>query len=50
MSNHHDRAVELPEAIGTPEARELLDRLARGAPEASLTQKAKAALARLARR
>jgi hypothetical protein len=44
------RAVEALEQAGTPEARETLKRLARGAPEARLTQEAKASLERLARR
>jgi hypothetical protein len=38
------------EAIGTPEARKVLQTLAKGAAEARLTREAKAALARLARR
>lgn len=41
------RAVAVRERIGTPEARQLLDELAKGAPEAWLTQEAKAALERL---
>jgi hypothetical protein len=41
------RAVEVLEGIGTPDARQLLEALAEGAPEASLTLKAKAALGRL---
>jgi hypothetical protein len=36
--------------MGTPEARQLLETLAGGAPEARQTQEAKAALQRLARR
>jgi RNA polymerase sigma factor (sigma-70 family) len=40
------RAVEVLERIGTPEAKQLLEKLARGAPEARLTREAKAALAR----
>ena len=44
------RAVAALEVMGTPEARELLRRLSAGAPEALLTQEAKAALVRLARR
>jgi hypothetical protein len=45
-----DRALEVLEQFGTPEARRLLAALAKGAPEARLTQEAKAALARLAKR
>jgi WD40 repeat protein len=41
------RAVEVLEQIGTPEAQELLAMVAKGAPEAQLTQDAKAALERL---
>src|SRR5262249_26780395 len=44
------RAVAVLEDIATPEARQLLERLAAGAPEARLTQEAKAALERLDRR
>jgi WD40 repeat protein len=44
------RAVETLELIGTKEARRLLERVARGAPEVRLTQEAKASLARLAHR
>jgi RNA polymerase sigma factor (sigma-70 family) len=44
------RALEVLEALGTPEARGLLERLGEGAPEARLTREAKAALDRLARR
>jgi hypothetical protein len=43
------RAVEVLEAIGTPAAREILAGLARGAPAAGLTQRAKAAVERLGR-
>jgi hypothetical protein len=41
------RAVMVLEVRGTPEARQLLQRLAGGLPEARLTQEAKAALTRL---
>jgi RNA polymerase sigma factor (sigma-70 family) len=41
------RAVEVLERLGTPEARRLLERLARGAAEARLTQEARASLERL---
>ena len=41
------RAIEVLEHIGTPDAQEVLKKLAKGAPEARLTQEAKAALARL---
>jgi hypothetical protein len=41
------RALEVLEAIGTPEARSVLKRLAGGEPEASLTCEAKAALERM---
>ncbi|HZL88236.1 MAG TPA: hypothetical protein VFB96_07650 [Pirellulaceae bacterium] len=44
------RAVEALENAGTPEARQLLARLAGGIAEARLTREAKASLARLARR
>jgi RNA polymerase sigma factor (sigma-70 family) len=43
------RAVKLLEHLGTPRARELLDRLARGA-DAWLTREARAAVGRLAKR
>jgi RNA polymerase sigma factor (sigma-70 family) len=43
-------AVEVLVQAGTPEARQVLETLARGAPEARLTQWAKAGLARLDRR
>jgi WD40 repeat protein len=44
------RGVEVLEQIGTPEARAVLTRLAKGPTEARLTQHSKAALDRLARR
>jgi hypothetical protein len=44
------RAVAVLEDIATPEARNVLERLAQGAPEARLTQEAKASLRRLALR
>ena len=44
------RAVEFLEHIATPEARDLLQKLADGAPGARLTREAKAALDRLAKR
>jgi RNA polymerase sigma factor (sigma-70 family) len=43
------RAVAVLEAVGTPEAQEVLEALAKGAPEARLTQDAKASRERLAR-
>jgi RNA polymerase sigma factor (sigma-70 family) len=46
---HTVRAVAVLEYIGTPEAQDLLQKLAQGAPEAWLTREAKAALERLAR-
>lgn len=45
MSN----SVQVLERIGTPEARELLAELAKGQPEARLTQEAQAALQHLKR-
>jgi hypothetical protein len=42
--------VEALERIGTREAKQVLEALARGAPEARLTQEAKASLQRLGRR
>jgi hypothetical protein len=44
------RALEVVEYAHTPEARHLLEELAKGAPEARLTQEAKSALKRLAGR
>jgi hypothetical protein len=44
------RAVEALEAIGSPAARRLLDRLAAGPPATHLTQEAQASVGRLARR
>jgi RNA polymerase sigma factor (sigma-70 family) len=44
------RAVETLELIGTAPARQLLEALAKGAPEARLTLEAKASLERMARR
>jgi hypothetical protein len=44
------RAIEVLERIATPEARQLLDVLAKGAPGARLTGEAKSALERLNRR
>src|SRR5262249_36713347 len=41
------RAVEVLERVGTPQARELLEKLARGAPGALLTRDAEGALRRL---
>jgi hypothetical protein len=44
------RALAVLERIGTPEARQVLGRVAAGAPDDWLTEEAKAALRRLARR
>jgi hypothetical protein len=44
------RALEVLERLGTPEARQVLEALAKGAPEARLTREAQAALRRLAAR
>jgi len=46
----HLRAVEILELIGTPEARAVLGDLSRGGEGAALTEQARKALARLARR
>jgi hypothetical protein len=46
----HVRAIEILERIGTPEAREVLEKLACGAADARPTQEAKASLERLAKR
>jgi hypothetical protein len=43
------RAVEVLEKVGTAEARKVLQALADGAPQATLTREAKAALLRLQR-
>jgi hypothetical protein len=54
MLNIHDlqklRAVEVLEYIGIPEACQLLEELAKGAPTARITQEAKASMERLAKR
>jgi hypothetical protein len=44
------RAIEVLEQIGTPEAKQVLQKLAEGAPEAQLTREARGSLERLARR
>src|SRR5207249_3590376 len=44
------RAIEALELVGSPEARQLLEKLATGPEAAPLTQEAKAALERLASR
>jgi len=44
------RALETLESAGTPEARRLLEALAKGAPEADVTNEANASLERLAKR
>ena len=44
------RAVEVLEKVGTPEARQVLEDLARGDPAAALTREARASLDRLGKR
>ena len=44
------RALEALEYIGNPDAKQLIEKLATGAPRARLTQEAKASLERLAQR
>jgi hypothetical protein len=44
------RAVEVLEQVGTPDARHVLERLTRGAPDERLTREAQAALGRLERK
>jgi hypothetical protein len=44
------RCVEVLEEIGTPEARQQLNMMADGAPESRITQAARGAVKRLARR
>jgi len=44
------RALEVLEAVGTPQAKDLLGELAKGAPDVPLTQEAKASLERLVQR
>jgi len=46
----HLRSIEVLEHIGTPAARQVLEGLANGAPEARLTREAKASLQRLTKR
>jgi hypothetical protein len=46
----HLRAVEVLEHVNTLEARHVIESLSQGAPEARLTQEAKASLERLAKR
>jgi RNA polymerase sigma factor (sigma-70 family) len=45
-----ERALEVVELMGTPEARKLLSELAKGAPQAWLTREARAALDRMGER
>ena len=45
-----ERALEVLEGAGTPEAKKLLAELAKGSPQAWLTREARAALDRLAER
>jgi hypothetical protein len=44
------RVIQVLEAIGTPDARVVLEKLAKGAPESRLTREAQASLHRLAKR
>jgi hypothetical protein len=46
---NRDDLDKIRNRIGTPEAKQLLEKLAQGAPEARLTREAKAAQERLAR-
>jgi hypothetical protein len=49
-ARRHLRAVRIVENLASPEARQVLERLSTGAPEARLTREAKAALQRLGTR
>jgi hypothetical protein len=49
-ASHHGRAIDALEQIGTAEARQVLEALAKGAPNPQVTQAAAAALRRLAKR
>src|SRR6185437_1799147 len=49
-ARRHLRAIRILELIATPEARQVLEGLAKGVPDARLTRSAKAALQRLTRR